>query len=74
MYRSLIINNLNKSTIIRVPKVKLVYDRRHQATPEKEGAVDLRVCFDCKQKFLSTGVKVYKEWGQNISICLGTNE
>lgn len=48
---------------MRVPKVKLVYDRRHQATPDKEGAVDLRVCFDCKQKFLSTGVKVYpKQW------------
>ena len=48
---------------MRVPKVKLVYDRRHQATPDKEGAVDLRVCFDCKQKFLSTGVKVYpRQW------------
>ena len=48
---------------MRVPKVKLVYDRRHQATSEKEGAVDLRVCFDCKQKFLSTGVKVYpRQW------------
>ena len=48
---------------MRVPKVKLVYDRRHQATPEKEGAVDLRVCFDCKQKFLSTGVKLYpRQW------------
>lgn len=48
---------------MRVPKVKLVFDRRHQAASDKEGAVDLRVCFDCKQKFLSTGVKVYpKQW------------
>ena len=48
---------------MRVPKVKLVYDRRHQSSPYKEGAVDLRVCFDCKQKFLSTGVKVYpRQW------------
>ena len=48
---------------MRVPKVKLVYDRRHQSSPDKEGAVDLRVCFNCKQKFLSTGVKVYpKQW------------
>lgn len=48
---------------MRVPKVKLVYDRRHQASTDKEGSVDLRVCFDCKQKFLSTGVKVYpKQW------------
>lgn len=48
---------------MRVPKVKLVYDRRHQASTDKEGAVDLRVCYDCKQKFLSTGVKVYpKQW------------
>lgn len=57
---------------MRVPKVKLVYDRRHQATPEKEGAVDLRVCFDCKQKFLSTGVKVYpRQWdGKNECVKL----
>ena len=48
---------------MRVPKVKLVYDRRHTASSDKEGAVDLRVCFNCKQKFLSTGVKVYpKQW------------
>lgn len=48
---------------MRVPKVKLVYDRRHTASTDKEGAVDLRVCYDCKQKFLSTGVKVYpKQW------------
>lgn len=57
---------------MRVPKVKLVYDRRHQATPEKQGAVDLRVCFDCKQKFLSTGVKVYpRQWdGKNECVKL----
>ena len=42
---------------MRVPKVKLVYDRRHQATPEKEGAVDLRGCFDGNQQFGSTGCK-----------------
>ena len=57
---------------MRVPKVKLVYDRRHQATSDKEGAVDLRVCFDCKQKFLSTGVKVYpRQWdGKNECVKL----
>ena len=48
---------------MRVPKVKLVYDRRHQSSPDKEGAVDLRVCVNRKQTFLSTGVKVYpKQW------------
>ena len=57
---------------MRVPKVKLVYDRRHQSSPDKEGAVDLRVCFDCKQKFLSTGVKVYpRQWdGKNECVKL----
>ena len=55
---------------MRVPKVKLVYDRRHQSSPEKEGAVDLRVCFDCKQKFLSTGVKVYPRQWDNKNECV----
>lgn len=55
---------------MRVPKVKLVYDRRHQSSPDKEGAVDLRVCFDCKQKFLSTGVKIYPRQWDNKNECV----
>ena len=55
---------------MRVPKVKLVYDRRHQSSPDKEGAVDLRVCFNCKQKFLSTGVKVYPKQWDNKNECV----
>lgn len=48
---------------MRIPKVKLVFDRKHQSTASKEGAIDLRVCYDSKQKFLSTGVKVLpKHW------------
>lgn len=50
---------------MRIPKVKLVFDRKHQANSTKEGAIDLRVCYDCKQKFLSTGVKVLpKNWDE----------
>ena len=48
---------------MRIPKVKLVFDRKHQSSNTKEGAVDLRVCYDSRQKFLSTGVKVLpKNW------------
>lgn len=50
---------------MRIPKVKLVFDRKHQANSTKEGAIDLRVCYDCKQKFLSTGVKVLpRNWDE----------
>lgn len=48
-----------------VPKVKMVYDRRHRASTSKEGSVELRVCFEGKQKFVSTGVMVYpKQWDE----------
>lgn len=50
---------------MRVPKIKLVFDRKKLATTSKEGVVDIRVCFMSKQKFLSTGVKVLKgQWDE----------
>lgn len=50
---------------MKVPKVKLVYDRKKRATSTHEGTIELRVLFQCKQKFLSTGVAILpRQWDE----------
>ena len=60
---------------MRLPKVKLVFDRKHKASGQKEGTIDLRVCYDNKQKFISTGISVFpKQWDEkNSCVKLRTN-
>ena len=36
--------------------VKVVYDRKKKGGPERDGAVEVRVTYRRKQKYLSTGV------------------
>ena len=53
---------------MRLPKIKLVFDRKHKASAQKEGTIDLRVCYDNKQKFISTGISVFpKQWDEKNS-------
>ena len=42
-----------------VPKIALVFDRRHTAGKNKKGSIELRITLGKKQKFVSTGVTVY---------------
>ena len=50
---------------MRLPKVKFVFDRKHLASAQKEGKIDLRVLFDSKQKYVSTGIEVFpKQWDE----------
>ncbi len=43
---------------MKIAKIRLVFDRRHTASKDKEGSVDIRVAYGGKQKFISTGVSV----------------
>ena len=43
---------------MKLPTVKFVYDRKHQSAPKRKGHVDLRVTYQGRQKFLSTGISV----------------
>lgn len=50
---------------MKLPKVKLVYDRKKRGTATHEATIELRVLFDYKQKFLSTGISVLpKQWDE----------
>lgn len=42
-----------------IPQTKFVFDRKHTASNTKKGSIDLRITYNRKQKFISTGVKCY---------------
>lgn len=43
---------------MKYPTINLIYDRKKQSSDKKEGYIEIRVTFDRKQKYYSTGVKV----------------
>lgn len=51
------------------PTVRVLFDRKHVATKNKVGLVQLEVAFGRKRKFISTGVKVYKDqWNERVHV------
>ena len=47
------------------PTTRFVFDRKHVATKEKKGLVQLEVLYLRKRKWISTGVKVYSDqWSE----------
>lgn len=46
-----------------IPTLKLMFDRRKRASKTKEGAIELRIGYDRKKKYATTGVRVFpREW------------
>lgn len=45
---------INKS-----PQITLVYDRRKIASPSRMSSVEMRISYDYKQKYISTGIMLY---------------
>lgn len=43
------------------PQVSFVYDRRKISSSERKAAVELRITYDGKQKYLSTGIMLYPD-------------
>jgi len=43
---------------ITTPQVNLVFDRKKKASEDKEGIIEIRVSYDYKKKYISTGIKV----------------
>ncbi len=51
------------------PVLKLVYDRNHRASNTKEGAVELRITYNRKQKHVTTGVRLLpRQWRQGCVV------
>lgn len=51
------------------PTVRVLFDRKRVATRSKVGLVQLEVAYGRKRKFISTGVKVYKDqWNERVHV------
>lgn len=46
---------------MKIPTVRLVFDRKNVATKKVRGLVQLEVLYERKRKWISTGVKVYSD-------------
>ena len=44
---------------MKYPTVRVVFDRKKQATKQKTGLVQIEIQYNQKRKFISTGVTVY---------------
>lgn len=55
--------------INKYPQLTFVYNRRKTASPTSKAAVELRITYNCKQKFLSTGIMLYpNQWKRGTII------
>ena len=53
--------------INKYPQVSFIYDRRKKATPSKKASVELRITYEGKQKYLSTGILLYpNQWKKGV--------
>ena len=52
----------------KFPQIHLIYNRYKKATPKKPAAVEIRVTYDYKQKYISTGIKLYPNQWKNGKI------
>ena len=54
---------------MKYPTVRVVFDRKKQATKQKAGLVQIEVLYNQKRKFISTGVKVYAgQWKEKTMV------
>lgn len=48
---------------IRLPILKFIYNRYGKASPTRDAVIELRIAYNNKQKYLSTGIRLFpKEW------------
>lgn len=48
---------------MKLPIIRFVFDRRHRATEDTKGSVDMVITYDKQRIFLTTGVKCYQhQW------------
>lgn len=52
----------------KYPQVSFVFDRRKIATPSVKSSVEIRICYSYKQRFISTGIKLYSTQWKNGKI------
>lgn len=55
--------------INKLPQISLVFDRRKIASSSRRAAIEVRVTYDKKQKYISTGISLYKnQWKKDTIV------
>lgn len=49
----------------KLPKINFIYDRRKIASPTRKSSVEMRITYNYKQKWISTGVMLYPHQWKN---------
>lgn len=56
---------------MKYPTVRVVFDRKHVATKERKGLVQIEVMYAGKRKWIGTGIKVYSDqWKEKCMVCI----
>lgn len=51
------------------PKLSFIYDRYKKASSTRKASVELRITYNYKQKYISTGISLYpKEWKRGVVV------
>lgn len=54
---------------MKVPSIKLIFDRKKVATATKEASVEFLICHEYKKKYIATGVRLHdKEWKPDVHV------
>lgn len=52
------------------PSTRFVFDRKHTATESKKALIQIEILLNGKKKYISTGVKVFKnQWSPKMLVC-----
>ena len=52
----------------KLPQISYVYDRHKTASPIRKASIEMRISYNYKQKYISTGVKLYPNQWKNGKI------
>lgn len=52
----------------KLPQINFIYDRRKIASATKKASVEMRITYDYKQKWISTGIMLYPHQWKNGKI------
>jgi len=64
-----------KKRVMNIPKIKYVFDRKHNTGSGNKGKIDMRITYNKVQKFVSTGIAVYpKEWNEKKEMVINVRE
>ncbi len=57
----------------KLPHIAIIYDKYHKASKENKAVLEIRITYNRKQKYISTGIKLFpKEWKKKAGEVVNT--